>query len=286
MIVNLDQRSDAWHEWRKGKIGSSDIATIAGHNPYKTALQLYQEKITGKEIKLNAHMRRGVEFENQALETFTYLFDANIGDYIPTCFQYDQNESYIASIDGYNAKTNTLVEIKCPSVGVFEALTSEPPKMYYYQVQWQLMISGATRGDLFFYCDGKHRTYTIYPNQFAFEELQIKAADFVYCLEFEIEPEASKNDRTIILSPDLVEQANLYKELTRKMAEIKAILEEISENLKEETNDSTKALIGPLLITKYERKGTIDYDKIPALKGLDLEPYRKPSSMQTKITIR
>jgi hypothetical protein len=36
---------------------------------------------------------------------------------------------------------------------------------------------------------------------------------------------------------------------------------------------------------KINRKGSIDYEKIPLLQGLDLEPYRKESSEYWKICL-
>ncbi len=38
-------------------------------------------------------------------------------------------------------------------------------------------------------------------------------------------------------------------------------------------------------VAEIERKGSVDYSAIPDLKGMDLEPYRKPSSKYFKITL-
>jgi len=37
-------------------------------------------------------------------------------------------------------------------------------------------------------------------------------------------------------------------------------------------------------LTRVERKGAVDYAKIPALKGMDLEPFRKAGSEFWKLS--
>lgn len=38
-------------------------------------------------------------------------------------------------------------------------------------------------------------------------------------------------------------------------------------------------------VAEIERVGSVDYKAIPALKGIDLEPFRKPGSKYWKITL-
>ena len=38
-------------------------------------------------------------------------------------------------------------------------------------------------------------------------------------------------------------------------------------------------------VVKTERKGSVEYAKIPELKGIDLEPYRKKSSVVTTVNL-
>ncbi len=38
-------------------------------------------------------------------------------------------------------------------------------------------------------------------------------------------------------------------------------------------------------LTRYWRKGTVDYDKIPELKGVDREKFRRPSIEARRITL-
>ncbi len=44
-IIDLEQGTPEWLEWRKNGIGSSDIATIMGANPYQTPYQLWEENL-------------------------------------------------------------------------------------------------------------------------------------------------------------------------------------------------------------------------------------------------
>ena len=43
-FVELDQRTDAWFEWRKNGITASESPVIVGLSPYQTPWRLWAEK--------------------------------------------------------------------------------------------------------------------------------------------------------------------------------------------------------------------------------------------------
>lgn len=49
--LNLDKKE--WLKYRKGGIGGSDAGAICGLNPYRTAIQVYSDKRTGRRIDMN-----------------------------------------------------------------------------------------------------------------------------------------------------------------------------------------------------------------------------------------
>ncbi len=54
----------AWHEWRRGGIGSSDAAAIMGVSPWRTPKEVWEEKVYGTSVIIdNSAMARGRELE-------------------------------------------------------------------------------------------------------------------------------------------------------------------------------------------------------------------------------
>ena len=69
MRIELEQRSPEWHEFRKGKIGSSAAATIMDCNPFQTKEELWNEMKGAALPRYESEaMRRGTTLEPDALE--------------------------------------------------------------------------------------------------------------------------------------------------------------------------------------------------------------------------
>lgn len=67
--LNLDKKE--WLKYRKKGIGGSDAGAVCGLNPYRTAMQVYNDKISNaiEEID-NEAMRQGREFEDYVARRF------------------------------------------------------------------------------------------------------------------------------------------------------------------------------------------------------------------------
>ena len=67
--LNLDQRE--WLKYRKSGIGGSDAGAVCGLNPYRTAMQVYQDKVSEEIEEVdNEAMRQGREFEDYVAKRF------------------------------------------------------------------------------------------------------------------------------------------------------------------------------------------------------------------------
>src|SRR3989304_2716433 len=69
-LIDLVQRSTAWHEWRSEGLGASAAATIMGSSPWETPIQLWK-RMMGLEdpIATTAAMQRGIDYEDEARES-------------------------------------------------------------------------------------------------------------------------------------------------------------------------------------------------------------------------
>jgi hypothetical protein len=66
-VVNFRTR-DEWLEWRKGKIGASDIGAIMGCSPFMTRFNLMRTKLGIYKKKSTLSMEKGIALEGHVLK--------------------------------------------------------------------------------------------------------------------------------------------------------------------------------------------------------------------------
>ena len=137
-----------WLKVRQSGIGGSDISSVCGINPYKSALALYYEKT--QEVKED-------DIENLPAELGTYLepfmkvkfedwWKKNKGGEIievesmPFILQHSTNEIALANLDGFFG--DNLVEYKTTSERNYKQWEEDNlPDYYYLQTQWYLYVT-------------------------------------------------------------------------------------------------------------------------------------------------
>jgi putative phage-type endonuclease len=116
-IINVEQGSDEWHDYRKGKISGtmlSDLYSKRGNRKIGF-YELIAEKLAIDPDGEN-RMDRGLRLEDEALEKFQKLTGKNV-DRIGICV-HDEYPEIINSPDGLinnDGKYTEAVEIKCLS---------------------------------------------------------------------------------------------------------------------------------------------------------------------------
>ncbi len=53
LVSTLDLDKKEWLQYRKKGIGGSDAGAVCGLNPYRTAMQVYQDKISEETERCN-----------------------------------------------------------------------------------------------------------------------------------------------------------------------------------------------------------------------------------------
>ncbi len=56
--LKLEQKSLEWLNARKGAVGSSEVSCILGTNPFKSSLQLWEEKTGRRESQFTKQAQR------------------------------------------------------------------------------------------------------------------------------------------------------------------------------------------------------------------------------------
>ena len=152
-IVDLDQRSDEWVEWRSAGLGGSDAPVIMGASPYQTAEELLEKK--KKQLRAgkwktkrqgglsdgkNAAMARGVRLEPTARQLYTDLTGIRCR---PVCVIHDDRDWQRGSLDGLSMDDKIVQEFK--AVNKYDhavAVGGQVPPHYWPQVQHLLSVTG------------------------------------------------------------------------------------------------------------------------------------------------
>lgn len=128
-----------WLEWRKLGIGASDCPSIMCESPYRTMLDIYDDKTSDEIVeKTNYIIELGNTLEPIARARFELLEDA---DYPAANFVHIEKSHYRCSMDGYNSDKNEGIEIKY----VGKNFTDICPDKYKAQIQFQYAVTGACK---------------------------------------------------------------------------------------------------------------------------------------------
>ena len=137
-ISTVEMNHDEWLKRRFDSIGASESGSILGLNPYKTAVDVYYEKVDRvTDFTDNLNMRLGRELE----PIIKKLFEEDTGFKVRNDhkIRVDKEHNFLTTnLDGMIVGENAPVEYK--ALGRWDG---EIPNYYYSQVQHQLMITGS-----------------------------------------------------------------------------------------------------------------------------------------------
>ena len=159
MENNILQRTDEWHEQRKGRFTASEVYKLMGIKALgetgkgyafdKAVEELYGET---EETFVSYDMQRGIDLEPLAFAKFQELKEPEFLQ-VETCGFFNFGESAGASPDGLVGE-DAILEIKCPKPSTFFKLvaTNEIKDQYLYQMQLQMMATKRNKAHFFNYC--------------------------------------------------------------------------------------------------------------------------------------
>jgi predicted phage-related endonuclease len=168
------------------------------------------------------------------------------------------------------------------------ASRGEIPEHYRLQCQWNLMVSGAERCLFVSYRpeDQTMHEIVVLPDEKEGSELQ-HAAELWWSNHIvnNIPPPLMDGDYVACDLESWKEAANEYRAALQSAKDAEDRLEVAKTRLHSFVTKDIPALKGSgVMVSTVHRKGNIDYEKVPEIKGVDLEQYRKKPS--TYITIK
>ena len=178
-IYNCPQRSPEWIKYRLGHMTASHALTIAtngkGLKTYIRELMSEYYAIATSNSFINYDMQRGIDLEPKARELYAQINNVKVDE-----VGFIELDEYTGcSPDGLIGEDEGL-ECKAPKDKIFFDIILDGeeaiPKDYWYQCQFNLMVTGRKVWNLSFYNENytnKLITFKIYPDKKAFKELRI-----------------------------------------------------------------------------------------------------------------
>lgn len=271
-IIDLEQGTQEWLDFRENKFSASVTPCLFGVGNSSVAAEAYIRYGGGtRKNATNENFERGHKEEK---ETRDFINAKQGRNFQPLVCIYDEDERFIASLDGYD--NEEVLEVKSSSGQLKKYReTKIVPLQYMYQVQHQLMVTKAKKCLLAIV----NSTYdmeiiTIEPDLQMQEDIRKKWIEF----------EATYKNKPVDYVA-LMKVEELHK-INKQIEALKEQKEEIENYFKEREKDEVFE-INNIRLTCYTRNHThIDYKKIVERNNYEiLESDRQTKQTKTiKIT--
>lgn len=257
-IVRLNKRED-WLQVRGSGIGSSEVATIIGLNPWQTPYMLWRRK-TGRlaEQPQNFLMKAGHYLEDAVArfwqdETGRQVIKRSAGDWLVICCEHPHRRvspDRTYWLDSAHPKRDD-------NKGILECKTTQKavdpddiPPYWFCQLQYQLGVAEVPRGSLAWLSQGRDFGYKDVEFVPSFFEYLIEEVDrfWIDCVQGGKEP-APINAEDVYAKYPLHEAGKVVpvgEEAWRAYQQLKAVREELEslDERKKALEDSLKILFG------------------------------------------
>jgi len=275
-ICEFDSEQE-WLEFRKDRIGASDVSIILGVSKWKTndgriktPRLLWMEKLgLDKADCDNVATRYGKAMEEPARQMYQKIVGE---EFKATCIINKKYPYLMVSLDGLNITQDHAVEIKnCCEADHLLAKEGKVPAKYIPQVQTQAMVTELPFVSYFSVHNEDGAIVKSAKDEDYCKMLEKELSKFWECVETMKEPALTDND-FIDKGDDWLKKA---KELF-EVQQAKKIATDQEKILKEELkllSEHRNARSGDFLYTCSVGIGRVDYKSIPALLDVDLSQF-------------
>lgn len=144
LVSTAGMEKGEWLKYRKQGIGGSDAGAICGMNPYRTAMQVYYDKISDEIEEFdNEAMRQGREFEDYVARRFMEATGKKVrrANYM---FQDEQYPFMLADVDRMIVGENAGLECKTASPYMADKWQNDKiPLSYQLQCYHYMAVTNA-----------------------------------------------------------------------------------------------------------------------------------------------
>jgi len=283
-IERLQQNTSEWHQWRRQGLGASDAPVIMGDAGFRTPHMLWSIK-TGRmhEEAAGPAARRGRALEHLARQAY----EREVGIQMePLCLVHDDLRWLRASLDGLSFDGSTVLEIKCPLSARDQALAKEGtvPSQYFAQLQHELEVSRAEEAHYWSFDGSAGSLVRVRPERDYLKRLLDAEAAFWRLVTENVWPEPMGDELDLSTDPKWRQVALGYREAKLRL-ETAAAEEQKLRAMLEHLATARRTYGCGVELLRSSRKGNVDYGSVPELRGVNLEPYRKPPVAVVKINL-
>ena len=164
LIATKELSNEQWLKYRKRGIGGSDAGAVCGLNPYRTAIQMYQDKISEDTENIDSEaMRQGREFEDYVARRFMEATGKKVRK--ANFMYYDEKNPFmLADVDRMIIGENAGLECKTASPFMADKWKDgNIPLHYQIQCYHYMSVMGA---------DAWYIAVLIYGREFKFYKLE------------------------------------------------------------------------------------------------------------------
>lgn len=280
-IVQLQQGSQEWLDYRRNMFNASETAAVLGESPWMTPYQLWLLKTGRSTSKVTAAMQYGTALEPAARAAY----EAQTGNIVQPLVL--QEGRYSASLDGLNLEGDLILEVKCPYKGTASALWKEAverqvPGHYLLQVQHQLMVSGAIQAHFWVFDGSQGVLLPIQRDAECMERIRRGWEAFQFYLDTDTSPPLVDADTVIREDEAWIAAAQAFSEAKRAADLADAELTNAKEALVALAQRARECGAG-VSVTRFWKQGSVAYAKVPELQGLDLDKYRGKAREEVRV---
>jgi putative phage-type endonuclease len=282
-ILKLEQGSTEWHAHRAQFRNASETPAVLGVSPWVTPYLLWQYKTGRAQQETTLPMIRGIENEPAARAAYEQI----AGTIMQPKVMVDGE--YSASLDGITLDGELIVEIKCPMKGRESELwkqvsAGQIPEHYFWQVQHQLMVSGALLAHFYVFDGRQGLLLEVHPKPAKWVRIKDAWDKFVEYMVSDTAPPLAEKDKLLREDVIWLDAASRYRAAKHKVDEAAELLDHAKASLLELVTHPSETG-GGVTVTRYWKQGAIDYKRVPQLDGADLETYRGKGREEVRVTV-
>lgn len=269
-ILNIEQRSEAWHQWRADKGMASEASALMGESKWepKTPYQLFNRKKNLDKPKITDAMKHGTTMEPEAAACYV----ANFGPIEPLCIERSFEDITLgASLDGMvtEGENRYPLEIKCPKFSTLlkdlskvksQFINDDLPRNYYWQCQHILLVCNMPAMHFFVYQNNNFVLKTVVEDTENQEKLLECWVRFLRMLRDSEAPELSADDKRLRMDDDWLKAAQTYLVAAEQMDAAKESYDQCRKKLLE-LADGEQCYGGGVKITASKKPDTYQIPK-------------------------
>lgn len=281
-IIRPKDRTD-WLKERAGGIGSSEVATILGLNPYETPCQLWRRAVGIDLPKEETFAMKAGHYLEDAVSRFwsdatgREIIKQSSIDWIAVCrekpwMRVSPDRTYWLG-ERRGRKDKGILECKTTQMQVDP---DNVPKHWFCQLQYQLGVTELTHGSLAWLCSGRdfgYAEYSLVPEFFEWMADEVEKFYRVHIIGGEAPTAINSQDvllmfpfhtagKTVEMNEETYEAYTQLKEIKAEMSAVEERKKELEERIKMFIGDAEAAsCLGRTLATWKAPKPSLRFDE-------------------------